>query len=56
MSSRLPLPPELEQAISSGGPLLEGEARKRLVNALARMLRDAEREDERVEQLRRIGR
>lgn len=56
MSSRLPLPAELEQAVASGGPLFEGEARRRLVQALARLLRDAEREDERLEQLRRIGR
>lgn len=56
MSSRLPLPTELEQAIQSGSPLLEGEGRKRLVQALARLLHEAEQEDERVDQIRRISR
>lgn len=56
MSVRAPLPPELERALTEAGPLLEGEARRRLVSALARFLRDAELEEERVESLRRMSR
>ncbi len=56
MSLRAPLPPEVEAALTQGGPLLEGESRKRLVAALARFLLEQEREEARVESLRRVGR
>ncbi len=56
MSRGGPLPPELERELTEAGPLLTGEARKRLVLALARFLREQEREEERVDELRRLSR
>lgn len=55
MSSRTPPPPEQTHRATEPPSLLEGDARKRLVLALARLLWEEELEEARKAELRRMG-